>query len=95
MDKRETYSKEFKKEACSLALSSGNSIAQVARDLGIREKTLGRWVKEYRERRCWANDIAGEAQNSEMLKLQKELIKLRKENEILKKASAYFAQHVK
>ena len=50
MEKRRTFTAEFKLEAIKLALSPGNSIVQVASDLGVGKSTLTRWIREYRER---------------------------------------------
>ena len=43
---RRNFSKEFKRDAVRLVMESRQSIAQVARDLGIRDTLLGRWKKE-------------------------------------------------
>ncbi len=40
---RRSFTKEFKREAVHLITDSGQSIAKVARDLGIRDTILGRW----------------------------------------------------
>ena len=46
---RRTYSKEFKREAALTVLNSGRAIADVGRELGVPEQTLGRWVFDARE----------------------------------------------
>lgn len=84
------YTRDFKLDAVRLALSSEQSQAQVARDLGINEQTLYNWVGQYR----------GEVLNSEhrmtpeqeLAALKKEVTQLKQEREILKKAAAYFAK---
>jgi transposase len=90
--KRRNYTEEFKKEAVSLARSSGN-IAQVARDLGIPSSCLGNWLRQ-------AKVDAGEGpagaltteEKEELRRLRKENKRLRMEREILKKATAFFAK---
>ena len=46
---RRKYSPEFKREAVQLANNPGQSVAGVARDLGIKENLLRRWKKEIEE----------------------------------------------
>lgn len=46
-----TCSKEFKLEAVHLAQTSGKSITQVARDLGIADSTLHHWCKLFAQQR--------------------------------------------
>lgn len=46
---RRTYSPEYKSEAAFLVINTARSIADVSRELGIREQVLGRWVKATRE----------------------------------------------
>lgn len=85
------YTKEFKLDAVRLAISSEKSQAQVARDLGLKEACIYGWVGKYR------GEILGGAHKlspeQELAALKKEVIQLRQEREILKKAAAYFAQH--
>ena len=50
MDSRRTFTAEFKLEAIKLALSPGNSIVQVAADLGVGKSTLTNWIRNYREK---------------------------------------------
>ena len=50
MEKRRTFTAEFKLEAIKLALSPGNSIVQVASGLGVGKSALTHWIREYREK---------------------------------------------
>jgi len=43
---RRKFSDEFKRDAVEIVTSSGKPIAQVARELGIYDSTLGNWVKQ-------------------------------------------------
>lgn len=85
------YSKSFKLDTVSLALSSDKSQAQVARGLGLKETSLYAWIGKYR------GEVLGSHHNmtpeQELVSLRKEVIQLKQEREILKKAAAYFAQH--
>ena len=49
MAKGKKYTEEFKDSAIQLALTSGDSIRKIAKDLGIHDKTLYGWLKKYRE----------------------------------------------
>jgi transposase-like protein len=46
--KRRKFSPEFREEATKMAIETSRPIAQVARELGIGEQTLGNWVNKYR-----------------------------------------------
>src|SRR4029079_8690671 len=50
-EKRKKYDREFREGAVRIVRETGKSIAQVARDLGIHEGTLGNWVAQDREAR--------------------------------------------
>lgn len=86
---RRRYTTEFKAEAVKLVLESQLSCAQAARDLGIPESVLSRWVHRARE-------VAGggltEAERQELRRLRRENKVLKQERDILKKAAAFFAR---
>ena len=50
MQKKPTYSPEFRKEAAKMVVESSRPIVQVARELKVNEATLGGWVKSYRDK---------------------------------------------
>jgi len=89
------FSKEFKLEAVRLAEESGKPKAQVARELGIRVNQIGKWRKQLEELQEGASlDKGRQAEgDAELKRLQRELADAREENEILKKAAAYFARN--
>ena len=89
------FSKEFKLEAIRLADESGKPKAQVARELGIRVNQIGKWRKQLEEQPVEVSsdkDYPAE-QDDELKRLRRELADAREENEILKKAAAYFARN--
>lgn len=95
--KRKTniYSPEFRKNAVKLALSSDQSRAATARELGINVNSLHTWVAKYREEGLTGKETIDEVSLLEQNKaLKKENARLKEEREILKKASAYFASHM-
>jgi len=91
---RRVYTKEFKLEAVALAEQREKSISQIAKDLGINENVLYRWVHQARG---VGNGIQlfpgrGKPKDEELARLRKENKSLRAANEILKKAAVIFAQ---
>ena len=89
MSTRSTYTKEFKENAVRLALSGGKSRAAIAREMGVAEWKLRDWVRGFVKS---AEKEGTKSSLDELLALQKENKRLRQENEILKKAAAYFAK---
>lgn len=87
---RPPYPPEFRAEAIRLVKSSGESIGQIAKDLGVSDQTLRNWVNQ-------ADVDAGKREGltteerSELRELRRENRKLREEREILRKAAAFFA----
>lgn len=91
--KRKTYSKEYKLTAVLLMKSGKFRPKEVFEMLGgIDRQTVYRWVSEYEKYGEEAFDSEGVLPGKMLSKLQKENEELRMENEILKKATAYFAQ---
>jgi len=86
------HAPEFRAEAVQLTKTSGKPVAAIARDLGVSYETLRTWIKQ-------AALDAGERQDGLTTEERDELRRLRRENrilqeerEILKKATAFFAQ---
>ena len=84
------YSTEFRAEAVRLAETSGQSVRQVALDLGIANQTLGQWIRRAHERPPGAPLAADE--RAELAELRRRVKVLETEREILRKAAAFFAQ---
>ncbi|RPA57146.1 transposase, partial [Gordonia oryzae] len=70
---RRSFTAEYKAEAVRLVLDSGDSVASVAKNLGVHETTLGKWVKK-------ARDEGGEQERPLDVDERAELERLRKEN---------------
>lgn len=92
---KRNYTKDFKIKACELVLKDGLKPAPVAQTLGIHVGMLYRWLDEYRQDGAEAFVGKGHQKpgDAELRKLRKENEMLKIENEILKKAAAYFAKH--
>jgi transposase len=87
--RRPMYAAEFRVEAVKRVRSSTESVAAIARDLGITVGTLRRWLDASRP----PPDVPlTENEKSELKRLRKENRELRMEREILKKATAFFAK---
>jgi transposase len=75
-------------------LSSDRPIAQIAEELGINRETLRTWVRQAQADRGQRTDLLSTDERQELKRLRKELAELRRANEILNAASAYFAQEL-
>ena len=88
---RRKFSDEFKRDAVEIVHSSGKSIAQVARELGIYDSTLGSWVKQDEINRG-VRDGVTTADREEVTELRRENARLRMERELLKRAVAFWVR---
>jgi transposase len=88
------YPEEFRREAVRLALSTDDSRAAVARRLGVNETSLRNWVADHLAEEARGSDplAISISEREELRQLRKEVVELRTEREILRKAAAYFAQ---
>ena len=90
------HTKEFKIEAVRLAQELGN-VAEAARKLGISDKNIYTWKKLFAK--DGENAFPGKGRltpdDERLRKLERENRELKMENEILKKASTYFAKQMK
>ena len=84
---RRRFTPEYKQEAVELAQRSDIPISQVAKNLGLNDNVLRRWIKEYTGH--------GSPRDEEMARLKKELHQVKKERDFLKEAAAYFAKESK
>ena len=93
---RKTYTIEFKEQAVSLAEKLGN-ISLAARQLDVSIVSLKDWVQKAKIASISGDSLSKLISDQErIIQLQKENELLRMENEIIKKATAYFAQsHLK
>ena len=91
---RRSFSKEFKVEAVRLLMANRCSVAQVARDLGIRDTMLGRWKQELAKspKTAFPGQGHGTPEEEELRRLRRENDRLRMERDILKKAAALFSK---
>lgn len=93
MGTRRRFTPEYRCDIACLVLDTGSTIASAARDLGLCESVVGRWVKLEREQRqavCEGRPDPREME-AEITALRRRVRELEKENESLGKASAFFA----
>ena len=72
-------------------LESSRPIAQVARELGLNEGTLGNWVNAYRRAHAGEEPPLTITERARLRELEKEVRELKMEREFLGKAAAFFA----
>jgi transposase len=99
---RRNFTAEYKAEAVSFVLDGGRTIAEVARNIGCHEMTLGKWVRMAREKREQAKDVEApldESERMELIRLRAEarekdaaLAEARMQVEFAKKVAAWFAK---
>lgn len=94
---RKSYTKEFKLEAVKLILEQGRSQAEAARNLGVSQAVLGRWVRQFQENGNGSFPGRGNLVplDEENRRLQRELKRVTMERDILKKAIGYFTEQSK
>ncbi len=88
------YPPEFRREAIELVKTSDRPRVEVARSLGISDSTLANWMQDERDAKSREADPDGLSmtEREELRALRKEVIELRTDREILRKAAAYFAR---
>jgi transposase len=92
--KPKSFTPEFKEQAVKKVVESTppRTIAEVARELGVNDTTLGFWVKAYRKKMA-GQPLPAEMPESERIReLERRNRELEMENAFLKKAAAYFAK---
>ena len=91
---RRSFTREFKLEAVKLIKERGVSVAQAARDLDVHGNMLRKWVRdfEFDPQQAFPGQGQMKPEQLEIERLRREVIKLKAERDILKKAAAYFAK---
>jgi transposase-like protein len=92
MAKYRKYSKEFKLQAAKLVTEQGYSCDQAAKQLGTTGWSVRNWIQKFQQTGELPSDTESQPKIDEIRQLRKELKQLKMENEILKKAAAYFAR---
>lgn len=85
---RRQYDEEFKKNAVKLSFASPKTVKEVAEDLGVSDAILYRWRKKYT---ADGDKTKYATLEEEHKALKLELAEVKMERDMLKKATAYFA----
>jgi len=94
---RKHYEAAFKLEVARMIVDQGMNVAQVVKDMDIGRTAVCRWVEQYRAEQQGKPGI-GKPLTVELQRirqLETENRQLRSDNELLKKASAFFARELK
>jgi transposase len=94
MEKRQRFTAEFKREAVGLLKNSSKPVATIARELGVPRNRLYKWATDAEKGGAEAFPGSGRRPDDEVMRLRREVERLKEENEILKKAAVYFAKEL-
>lgn len=96
MGSRNRYSQEFKEQFVLRVLSGEKKASEVAREIGVHHTSIRDWINSYQEygsQKAFPGSGHSRDADDEVKILRRELANLKEENEILKKAAAYFAKN--
>jgi transposase len=85
---KKNYSPEFREEAVKLVIETSRPIAQVARELGIVEGTLGNWVNAYRREHAGDEPPLSVSERARLREAERELRELKQKVAFLEKVAA-------
>ena len=89
--RRGRYPKEFRRDAAALVIDQHRSVADVARELGVVEQTLGNWVRQERIDRGEREGTTTEVRE-ENARLRREVKRLTMERDLLKRSVAFWVK---
>lgn len=91
-NERKAYTAEFKKEAVKLVTEKCYPVSEIAKNLKINETNIRRWIAEFKSGIKVSHQKKSEQKPDEIKILERKIRQLTMENEILKKATAFFAK---
>jgi transposase-like protein len=86
------FSQELKDEICREIVSKSRPIAQVAKEHGLKDQTVGNWVRAYRAAHAGEEPELTVSERARLRELERDNRELRMELEFLGKATAFFAK---
>jgi len=87
------YPKEFRRDAAALVIDQHRTVADVTRELGVVEQTLGNWVRQERVDRGEREGLTTE-EREEMARLRREVKRLTMERDLLKRSVAFWVKEL-
>jgi transposase len=95
--KRRAFDANFKMTVVRMIKDQGVSVGQVCRDMNLGETAVRRWLKQVEAEQSGQSGIGKPltAEQQRIRQLEAENRQLRMDNDILKKASAFFARELK
>lgn len=87
------YPKEFRRDAAALVIEQQRTIADVARELGVVEQTLGNWVRQARIDLGEREGLSTE-EREELARLRREVKRLTMERDLLKRSVAFWVKEL-
>jgi transposase len=88
---RRQFTEDFKRDAVDLVRTTGRPVAEIARELGIYDSTLGNWVRQDRIDRGEQDGLSSEEQ-ARLRELERDNAKLRMERDLLKRTVAFWVK---
>jgi transposase len=88
---RRQFTSEFKRDAVELVRTSGRPIAEIARELGIYDSTLGNWVKQDHIDRGEREGLSSD-ERARLRQLEADNARLRMERDLLKRTVAFWVK---
>ena len=88
---RRQFTPEFKRDAVQLVGTTGRPIAEIARELGIYDSTLGNWVRQDRIDRGEQDGLTSD-EHTRLRQLERENAKLRMERDLLERTVAFWVK---
>ena len=95
--KRTNYDASFKLEVARMVVDQGLTVAQVVNDMTVGRTAVDRWVSQYLAEKTGSPGVGKPltAEQQRIRQLETEVRQLKSDNELLKKASAFFARELK
>ncbi len=90
-ERRRKFTPEFKAEAVKMVIETSRPVAEVAREIGVNEGTLGHWVNKYRVEHADEEPPLTVSERARLRELERQVRELRMKTEFLGKAAAFFA----